>query len=159
MMVAVRALLLLALWGCPEGDPASCRLDPIARADVRNQAAVDCGAFSLDGDGGFNDVAMREAHACVLAAVTAAQPFTLFYDVWDRYRHVRGGFTGAVEGGKYQTRSYAYVGDSLGGSLDPRPVLTVQACLTIEDSGCAPTAGIPCLRCVDPSRAATLCRY
>ena len=152
-------LLLVVLSGCAGGDAASCRLDSFALAALKGQSAQSCGAFSLEADGGFSDADMQAAHDCVLAHVMSAEPFTLFYDVWDPYRHLRGGFTGSVESGKYETRAYAYVGDSLGGSLDPRPVLTVQSCVTVEPSSCTPAAGMPCLGCAGAGRADTLCRY
>ena len=153
-----RALVLFAL-GCDQGDPASCRVDSFARAELANQSPTDCGSFSLDSDGGFSDGSMQAAHDCVLDAVARSHAFTLFYDVWDAYRHLRGGFTGSLEGGKLHTKAYAYVGDRLGGSFDPRPVLTEQSCHTIEASGCTPSAGRPCLHCADPGQPATLCRY
>ena len=118
--------------------------------------AVACGSFSLDADGGFSDESMARAHDCVLDAVARKVPFTLFYDVWDQFRHVRGGFTGSADTGD---KAYAYVGDSLGGSFDPRPVLTVQSCGSITASGCVPIAGKPCLTCAHPGTPTTLCRY
>jgi hypothetical protein len=155
------ALLILLLGGCGDGDSASCRLDPLARADVSQQTAVDCGSFSLDADGGFADATMKAAHDCVLDAVSRSQAFTLFYDVWDAYRHLRGGFSGSVDGsGKLHTKSYAYVGDSKGGSFDPRPILTAESCGTVAATpSCTPVAGIPCLSCVNPGTATTLCRF
>jgi hypothetical protein len=152
-------LLLLVLSACAEGDPASCRLDSFALAALKGQSPQSCGAFSLAADGGFSDADMQAAHDCVLEHVMRAEPFTLFYDVWDPYRHLRGGFTGSLESGKYETRAYAYVGDSAGGSLDPRPVLTAQSCVTIAAGGCTPAAGMPCLGCSGAGRADTLCRF
>ena len=60
-----------------------------------------------------------------------------------------------------QEKAYAYVGDSLGGSYDPRPVLTVRSCGAVEATagGCMPSAGTPCLGCADPGTPTTLCRF
>ena len=92
----MRRTLLLLLAGCASGDSASCRVDSFARADLAEQSPVDCGSFSLDADGGFADAAMQAAHDCVLDAVARSQAFTLFFDVGDAHRHLRGGFTGSV---------------------------------------------------------------
>jgi len=76
------------------------------------------------------------------------------------FRHVRGAFTGIVDNnGKLQVRSYAYVGDTLGGSFDPRPAVTSETCLTVADAGCTPSAGKHCLTCKNPGPASSLCHY
>lgn len=157
-----RVLFLLALGSCTQGDPAACRLDAFAEAALQGQTPTDCGSFSLEADGGFSDSSMQAAHDCVLDAVAHAHAFTLFYDVWDAYRHLRAGFTGSVDAaGVFRTRAYAYAGDSLGGSYDPRPELTVRTCGSVDATagGCAPSAGIPCLGCANPEAPATLCRF
>jgi hypothetical protein len=156
-----RGLIALLLAGCSNGDPKSCRIENYASLDVKGDSPVECGSFSLDADAGFNDAAMQGAHDCVLDAVANGKAFTLYYDVWDAYRHVRGGFTGAPQpSGKMSLRAYGYLGDSLGGSFDPRPVVTVESCKNVvDDAGCTPAAGKPCLTCQSPSSESTLCRY
>ena len=151
----------LALAGCTKGEPGSCRIDTYAAGDEQGQTPDACGSFSLDTDGGYDDASMRSAHDCVLAAVAHGRAFELLYDVWDAYRHVRGGFTGAVDAqGKLRVRAYAYVGDTLGGSFDPRPAVTVESCQSVvDDAGCTPSAGKPCLTCQAPGSAETLCYF
>jgi hypothetical protein len=157
-----RALLLISLASCGQGDPASCRLDPFAEADLKDQTPTDCGAFTLDANGGFSAASMQAAHGCVLDAIAHAHAFNLFYDVGDPSRHLRAGFTGSVDAsGTLHEKAYAYVGDSLNGSGDSRPVLTVETCGSIEATaaGCMPMAGIPCLGCANPGPLVTLCRF
>jgi hypothetical protein len=157
-----RALLVIALASCGQGDPATCRLDPYAEAGLRGQTPTDCGAFTLDPAGGFSDTSMQAAHDCVLDAIAHAHAFTLFYDVGDPNQHLRAGFTASLDAsGTLHEKSYAYVGDSLHGSGDPRPVLTVQTCGSIEATagGCVPMAGIPCLGCENRGPLVTLCRF
>jgi hypothetical protein len=159
---AVRiALCVLALAGCTKGDPDRCRIDVYAAGDEEGQSATDCGSFTLNSDGGYDDASMQQAHDCVLDAVARGHAFQLLFDVWDVYRHVRGGFTGSLDAqGKLQTRAYAYVGDTLGGSFDPRPAVTMESCKSVvDDVGCTPAAGKPCLTCQTPGAAATLCYF
>ena len=157
----MRIIFVAALAACTTGDPKTCRIETYANNDEKGQSNVaECGSFSLDVDAGYNDQAMKDGHDCVLAAVAQTRPFTFFYDVFDPFRHVRGAFTGVVdEKGKLQIRSYAYVGDTLGGSFDPRPAVTTQSCATVVDAMCTPSAGKPCLTCKMPGPSSELCHY
>jgi hypothetical protein len=151
----------ISLAACTTGDPKTCRIETYADGDEKGQTNVtECGSFTLDADAGFNEQAMKDAHDCVLDAVAHAHAFTFFYDVFDPFRHLRGAFTGVVDkSGKLQIRSYAYVGDTLGGSFDPRPAVTSETCATVIDAACAPAAGKPCLTCKGPGAAQSLCHF
>jgi hypothetical protein len=157
----VRIIFVTMLAACTTGDPKTCRIETYANGDEKGQSNVaECGSFSLDADAGYDDQSMKDAHDCVLNAVASSRAFTFFYDVFDPYRHVRGAFTGVVgSNGKLQVRSYAYVGDTLGGSFDPRPAVTSETCATVVDAGCTPAAGKPCLTCKNPGPASSLCYY
>ncbi len=157
--LALLVLLLACGSSCSKGEPQTCRIEAYAAADELGDTPDACGSFSLDPDGGYDDADMLAAHNCVLAAVAGQRPFTLFYDVWDPYQHIRGGFVGALDKDILHIKAYAYVGDTLGGSFDPRPSVTVETCATIVDAGCIPSAGKPCLTCQTPGPESVLCRY
>ena len=148
------------LAGCTVGDTSLCRIERYALVELDDQTPVAFGSFTLDVDAGFNDAAMRAAQQCVLDAIAGKLPFTLFYDVSDPVRHVRGGFIGANDdSGVLRLRSYAYVGDSQGAAGDAHPVVTTQTCRAVTaTSNCSPGSGRPCLVCSMAGTPSTLCR-
>jgi hypothetical protein len=154
------------LLGC--GDQSkTCRIETFAQNDVAGQQAtdagegpIDCGDFTLDADAGFTDFAMAGAVYCVNEAIAANRAFRLVYDVWDPYKHLRAGYTGAMHGGTLRVHEYAYVGDTLGGSFDPRPSVTQVTCKTLTVTpSCTVAAGKPCLTCATPTNSTSLCHF
>jgi hypothetical protein len=156
-------LLLLCAAGCSPSS-AACRVDTYVASDELGQANVnDCGQFTLY-DATYTDEAMAAAQACVLRAVgPTPSPFTLVYDVYDQahqVQHLRGGYTGALSGGKLRLGVYGFVGDTLGGSLDPRPEVTRGSCQSLTArTNCTPAIGQPCLDCGEPGPTEILCSF
>jgi hypothetical protein len=158
----VRWLVLFAFGAAGCSPPSTaCRVDTYVASDGLGQTGViDCGQFALY-DSAYTDQAMANAQACVLAALSPTpSPFKLVYDAYDPYQHLRAAFTGSVNGSKLRLRAYAFVGDTLGGSGDPRPAVTAHVCTSLAaKADCTPAISRPCLTCQEPGPSEILCSF
>jgi hypothetical protein len=158
-----RVLLLCVAGGCSPSSSA-CRVDTYVASDELGQAHVrDCGQFVLQPspDPAYTDEAMAAAQTCVLGALgPTPSPFELTFDVRDRIQHLRAGLSGAMSDGKLRLHAYAFVGDTLGGSYDPRPAVTGHSCESLAAAiDCTPAVGRPCLACQNPGPSEILCSF